>query len=324
MNPTLEIPVDFDAYCDAKEAKLSEHLVHGVPDYAFAMDQQLRQRLNSMGPLRSLCKSMLSMVVPLMKQQLAMKAVAVGPNQYPEIYRMGEECARILGIGVPQIYVEHSHVMNAFAIAVDDNASVVVLYSYLIEHMTPEELMFIIGHECGHLHNLHGMYNTLANLLMNMGANGLLQTLGGGGLAAVPLTMLAQIMKLGITSVMGNWSRCAEITCDRAGVICCKDPRVAQSALSKLASGMHDVNLEELRKQVSTIKRSVLRFQEWQMSHPLVPKRLEAIHLFAQCETLFKWHPEMRGTGEVLSQAEVDRRCSQLVSIFDKEYQVEV
>jgi Zn-dependent protease with chaperone function len=322
MNPTLEVPLDFDAYCDVKEARFSEHLTNGVPDYAFSMDQQLRQRLNAMGPLRSMCKSMLSMVVPLMKQQLAMKAVAVGPNQYPEIYRMGEECARILGIGVPQIYVEKSNVFNAYAIAVDDNASVVVLYSYLIEHMTPEELMFIIGHECGHLHNLHGMYNTLANILMNAGANALLQGLAGGGM--VPIAMLAQVLKLGIMSVMGSWSRCAEITCDRAGLICCKDAKASQTALSKLASGMDNVNLEELRKQVSTIKRSVLRFQEWQMSHPLVPKRVEAVHLFSQCETLFKWHPEMRGTAQPLTQADVDRKCSQLVSIFDKEYQVEV
>lgn len=320
INPTLEIPLDFDAYATRKEERFSKHLQDGVPDYAFSMDKQLRARLNAMGPLRSACKSMLSMVVPLMKQELAMKAVAVGPNQYPDIYRMGEDCARILGIGVPQIYVQKSNEFNAYAIAVDDNASVVVLYSFLIEHMTPQELMFIIGHECGHLHNLHGMYNTLANLMMNVGANALLRSLGGAG---APIAMLAQIMKLGIMSVMGSWSRCAEITCDRAGVLCCKDPRAAQTALSKLASGLGEVNLDELRKQVSTIKRSVLRFQEWQMSHPLVPKRVEAVHLFSRCQTLFDWHPEMRGTEEVLSQAEVDARCSQLVSLLDKDYRVE-
>lgn len=319
-NPTLEVPLDFHHYALQKEAKFSQHLQNGVPDYAFEMDKLLRARLNAMGPLRSLCKSMLSMVVPLMKQQLAMKAIAVGPNQYPEIYRMGEECARTLGIGIPQIYVQQASEFNAYAIAVDDNASVVVLYSRLVEQMTPTELMFIIGHECGHLHNLHGMYNTLANLLMNVGCNALLRGLGG---SVAPVAMLAQVMKLGIMSLMGSWSRCAEITCDRAGVICCRDPKAGQTALSKLASGMGEVNIEELRQQVGTIKRSLVRFQEWQMSHPLVPKRVEALHLWAQCQTLFEWHPEMRGTGQVLQQTEVDRRCAQLVSIFDKDYQVE-
>lgn len=320
-NPTESVTIAFPNYVQAKTSQFSAHLINGVPDYAFALDLKLRSQLNSMGPVRHIAKSLVSAIVPIIKAQMIMRHVAVGPNQYPEIYEMAEDCARTLGIGVPQVFIQQTHEFNAFAYATDDNSSVVALTSHLVEHMSPTELKFIIGHECGHLHNLHSMYNFCVNLLLNKGLYNLVMSTVGGSL--VPLNLLSGLMKFGIQALMSSWSRCAEITCDRAGVICCGDIKAGQSALSKISSGMDSVNPEEMRRQLTTIKQSVLRFQEWQHSHPLVPKRVEALHLFAQCETLYGWKPEMRGTKTALSKEEIDRRCAQLISLTDTQYKID-
>ncbi|EHC14862.1 hypothetical protein FJSC11DRAFT_1773 [Fischerella thermalis JSC-11] len=36
-----------------------------------------------------------------------MESIEVGPQQYPHIYALGEDCAHRLGIGVPQIFIQH-------------------------------------------------------------------------------------------------------------------------------------------------------------------------------------------------------------------------
>jgi len=45
--------------------------------------------------------------VPIFQQLLLMESIEVGPQQYPHIYALGEDCAHRLGIGVPQIFIQH-------------------------------------------------------------------------------------------------------------------------------------------------------------------------------------------------------------------------
>jgi Zn-dependent protease with chaperone function len=81
------------------------------------------------------------------------------------------------------------------------------------------------------------------------------------------------------------WSRRAEVTCDRAGLLCVRDEAAATSALVKLALGSQklyqDLDLEQYLKQATEARRGVGRVTELFRSHPHVPKRIEALRRFA-------------------------------------------
>jgi Zn-dependent protease with chaperone function len=325
QNPTHQVDLDFASYVIERERAFAERSANGVPDYAFSLDEQLRRKIAMVRPVRDLAHAMTAIWAPETRQQYLLAGVAVGPRQYPEIHAIGETCARRLGIGVPQIFIYHAGEANGFTIATDDREPVIVLTSELVSILEPLELQFVIGHECGHIHNLHGVYNVAAEMIANPLMHTLLQQVAKAGMAlkliqtAGHLQLLANAVQGGLRLFFLHWSRCAEITCDRAGLICCGDLRAAQLALVKLITGdasrLQGFNIDEY---VGQLRRSggPAHFSELFADHPLIPRRVEALSWFATCETLYGWRPELRSTGETLSKAEVDRRCEQIVNVF--------
>lgn len=317
-NPTAVIDLNFKHYLQSREGELSSHLVGGIPDYAFSLDQKLRQQITAMGPVRAIAKSLVSIVVPMYKQIQQMQSVAVGPQQYPEIYAIGEDCARRLGIGIPQIFVYYSPMLEAYTIAMDDVAPMIVLSSALVEAFEPQELKFVIGHECGHIHNLHGVYNTAVELMTN--------SLAAVILTSIPaLGALKFVIQGGLLLFFMRWSRCAEVSCDRAGLICCGDVTTATVALAKLATGgvdrLQGINIQEYLKQIRNVQSTPVRLLELTQSHPLIHKRIEALRLFAECEVLHSWRPELRSSTPVRSKPETDDLCEQFIRVLAQGYQ---
>ena len=80
------------------------------------------------------------------------------------------------------------------------------------------------------------------------------------------------------------WSRQAEYTADRGGLIACKDLAASQRALARLVIGpelFDRLNVEEFIKQSHNGDLST-RASELFSSHPLLAKRLLALTEFAQ------------------------------------------
>jgi Zn-dependent protease with chaperone function len=316
-NPTTSIDLDFAHYMERRKQELSVHLQGDVPDYSFGMDGKLRRQLAAMGPIRTLAKLMVSTAISLHRQRYTMFGVAVGPKQYPAIYNLGEDCARLLGIGIPQIFIAPDETRNAFTWATDDAAPFIVVTSSLIEVLTLEELKFVIGHECGHIHNLHGIYNSAVEMLVNPVAKTMLTQMILSGLTPSSVELVANLIRGGLQLFMLQWSRCAEITCDRAGVICCGDIEVAQRALMKLVIGgseqLQEINIQEYLKQLDQIQSGPLRFLELGQTHPLIPKRLKAIHAFSDCEILAGWRSDWKIQSSLRSKEQVDQQCAQII-----------
>jgi len=318
LNPTSPIDVDFGHYIAARTQAQAAHLVGGVPDYAFSLDQKLLQELRAIGPLRAAAKALTSWVTPIQKQLFEMRGVAVGPNQYPEVYALGEECARRLGIGIPQIYIHFDPAPNGFTYATDDVNQMIVLTSGVVENMTHDELRAIIGHECGHIHNQHGVYHTAVVLMTNVLLRTIIMSMPG----------VWPFLSVGLTAfqwALNRWSRCSEVSCDRAGLICSGNLEVSQLALAKLTVGggavLKHINLEQYLQQVHTIQSSVVRLAELDMNHPLIPKRLEALRLFAECDVYHAWRPEtLTPDMPVRSKRETDATCEQFISVLSSKY----
>lgn len=318
-DPTASVELDFAAYVRQRAAQLSLHILGGVPDYAFSLDAKLRAKLASISLLRTIGQALNAATVPFQRQILLMEGIAVGPRQLPEIHAIGEECARLLGIGVPQIFITRGE-PNAYTYATNDVDQIIVLTSELLEDCELSHLKFIIGHECGHIHNQHTVYNTIWELLVNPIAKGVL----AGVVQLTPgLNMLSPLLQTAANAslnyLFGRWHRCAEFTCDRAGLICCGDVETAMMAYARLHTGgaalLQDFNPAEYAKQLNRVSASPMRFREAQASHPIGPKRIEALHLFSECETLYSWRPEMRAdTTTARSRADVDADCEHLVN----------
>lgn len=318
-NPTQDIDISFNSYINARRRELSAHMRNGVPDYSFSMDYNLRQKINAVPGMFKLFKAITNYVVPYRKQMLNMECVAVGPNQYPEIYAIGEDCARRLGIGVPQIYVQYDVTMNAFALATEDAAPAIVVTSSIVENMTNGELKAVIGHECGHIHNNHSIYNIAADIVTGTAT---------AGLSTVPgLQQLITLVSLGAKWMLLNWSRCAEITCDRAGLICADSIEDAMRVDAKLGFGgvksLEHINLDEYIKQIEKMQETPVRFAELERTHPLTPKRILAGKIFHDCDVLYSWRPEWKTSDmNLISKQEADRRCESFISVSSKKMNV--
>ena len=149
-------------------------------------------------------------------------SVLVGEKQLPHLHQMLVEASQVLDIEPPELYVRQHPVPNAYTFAMRGKQPFVVLHTSLLELLTPEEIQAVIAHELGHLKCDHGVYLTIANIIIL--AAGQLPNFGG---------FIAQSLQ----AQMLQWVRCAEFTCDRAALLAIQDARVVSSLLMKLAGG---------------------------------------------------------------------------------------
>jgi Zn-dependent protease with chaperone function len=317
-NPTTSIDLDFGRYLASREQELSSHLVDGVPDYGFSLDRKLRQQIAAIGPLRALMQSIVAIEAPMQRQIQQMKGVAVSSKQYPELHAIAEQCARRLGIAIPQIFINHQKKFDSYTVSVDDLCSIIILTSELIEEFEPKELQFIIGMECGHIHNLHGIYHTFVELVLKN------HHFHEEVTHAIPVIKQIQpFLKGAFMLFLNRWSRCAQITSDRAGLICCGDLQAAQMALVKLAVGGGDklgkINLQEYLKQISQVQSTPVRLLEFTYNEPLIHKRIEALGLFSNCDVIASWREEMR-LPNMRGKQEVDELSQQLMGVLSTKY----
>ena len=310
FNPTNSIDVDFDSYVKSKQDVHDANLEGGIPNYAFASDYLIRKKIMAIPGVFPFFKAVTSTIVPFMKQQFNMDGLRVGPDQYSNIYNMTAKCADVLGIGVPSVYIINAPgVMNAFTFATDDEAPLIVLFSGLVERLTEGELKSVIGHECGHIHNNHGVFNIAVEILINKSFH-------------VP--MAAQIMSLAIMPLrlmLLVWSRAGEVSCDRAGIICSDDKMDMSRASAKLMSGgmlgMEGANLDAIIKQYDMLRITPVRLLELSRTHPLSVRRILANQEFINSDILYKWRPEWREPGmNLMDKKELDARTDKYISII--------
>lgn len=249
-NPTDVVSIDFRAFSATRQLARAAHMLRGVPDYSFGLDQQLRCGLATIPALRTAAQVVVRSHEPVMQQLHQMNGIAVGPDQFPEIFRMGERCAQILGIGMPRIFILNEGAANAWTYASDDSRPSIVITTLLRRYLDDDELTAVIGHECGHIHNMHSAYNTLVELLSNKSASGLLSAAASGGAPIAIVLKAAALLGQGIRLGMLKWSRAAEVTCDRAGAICSGGVKPMMMALAKLKTGsvgsLSDINLRAM------------------------------------------------------------------------------
>ena len=264
-------------------------------EYAYIMDRQTRAAFERAKPVELAVASTVRMFKTVWKSQLLGNSVKVGDRQFPRIHALAKQCADTLHIATPQVYIVNSPVLNAATYGTNEE-SFIMIHSALVDHYSDEELLTVIGHECGHIHNSHVVYLTALHYLTRM--------------AGVFVQWIVQPAIIALRA----WSRRAEITCDRAGMLCGKNDVVSVRALTKLVLGSkklyEEFNIEAFLDQYEEGKDGIGKYMEVFATHPWLPKRVLAMRVFAESE-LYKKAAGVAGKG--LSMKEVDDKVLALL-----------
>ena len=150
-------------------------------------------------------------------------AVRIDERQFPRVHWLYTEAATTLDVHeLTELYVTNFPIWNATTIGMDK--PFIVLNSALLDGLDEEETRFVLGHELGHAQSGHALYQSLLFWLMRL----------TGALSWVPLGALGL---RAIVAALQEWSRKAELSGDRAGLLAVQDPAVALRVQMKMAGG---------------------------------------------------------------------------------------
>ena len=170
--------------------------------------------------------------------------------------------------------------------------------------------MFILGHELGHVKCGHTLYNTMAqNITWIIGFISDM-TLGIG-----------QLVTTGIQLALLEWSRKAEFSADRAGLLAVQNVDASSTALSKLMAPAkeiwQEINMEDIHKQAEEFEdlsdddlNKIYKFLSTiQLTHPWTILRTKEINEWVEdgtYETVMSMDPE--------KLAEIAKKTEQLAA----------
>lgn len=310
-NPTDKIALDFRAYVQRKRIEATRFTSNGRPDYAFRGDFRLRETFGAIGPLRRAAEALTATAASVHRQRALMTMAQATSTQFPILCGLIRECAERLHLPMPSLFVESSPIVNAYTIATDDRAPIVVISSACADAMTEDELRFVLGHECGHIHNMHGVHSFMVILAGNTALPCLASLFSITG-------RVVSIAQLGMRFGLAAWSRAAEITCDRAGALCVIDVQSPASALGKLSAPLMSgkfgaVDPDQLVRQAQSVSRSMLRLEESWHSHPIVGQRIIAVNRFMTSDVFCARRPDLAIHSNRLPLAIIDDELERLL-----------
>lgn len=200
--------------------------LQGISPHAFEhpLDEAALRALEKVPGLDWVAKKFLSAIGERRLRLLFLaSAVRVSDEQLPKVKALYDEACDVLDIEEPpEVFVAHRFFANAAAVGVDK--PMIVVTSALLEMLDDNELQCVLGHELGHVMCGHALYTTLLMLIINMWYFFL--GVPGGIYAMLALRM-----------ALLEWSRKAELSADRAGLLVSQDPKVSFRVDMKLAAG---------------------------------------------------------------------------------------
>jgi Zn-dependent protease with chaperone function len=199
-------------------------------------------------------------------------AVRLGQDQLPGIWVLHRQVFHSLDIErVPDLYMTQFPLANAYTIGTDK--PIVLLNSELIRILDDDGRRVVLAHEAAHVHSDHVLYRTALLILLQIGASARLPLLAGLPLLAIQYALL-------------EWSRAAELSCDRAAALVARDPTAVCRALMTIAAGeaAEDLNLDAFIAQGmdyseggSGLERLTKLFQDLRLSHPMPVRRVRLL-----------------------------------------------
>lgn len=193
--------------------------------------------------------------------------------------------ARQAGIGMPEVGVFDSPVMNAFATGMSRNNALVAVSSGLLRNMDRDGVEAVLGHEVSHVANgdmvtmglIQGVLNTFVIFFAHVLARILMRDERGGGLAYFGVVIVLEMVFGLIASIIVAWfSRYREFRADAGGAELAGRRKMIDALTSLQRSyGESDMPKEMAAFGISGPFAGGLR--RLFASHPPLPDRIAAL-----------------------------------------------
>jgi len=160
-----------------------------------------------------------------LRQMYLSNSVRVSERQLSDLWGHQQAVCKILDMPKTyDLYVSGAVGMGANAAAIGSTDPIVVFGSPLLGRLGPGEQRSVLAHEVAHILSDHMTYRTALQIILN------------AGLGSMPFPLGLPIMA--VRTVLLEWYRASELSCDRAEALVVRDPRIVCRTLMVLAGGM--------------------------------------------------------------------------------------
>jgi Zn-dependent protease with chaperone function len=202
-------------------------------------------------------------------------------KQYPRVLETGLLAARRLGARqMPSFYVELDRGYQSATYGSEDGAFVNV-GAFLPRFLNDEELLFVLGHEIGHLVSQHALWTTVSMFLVGQQRQNLMAE-GVMGFLSNPL----KLIEGGVESIVTNWMRVADFTADRAALLAVGSFEKAKRAIFLLhlrsRRELDEMDIDEWVRQAEAQDQTMSKVSQMMTSStPYLGVRLVELRNFA-------------------------------------------
>jgi Zn-dependent protease with chaperone function len=210
-----------------------------------------------------------------LRQSFLGNSVKVGENQLPDLWASHVGVCKILDMpDVYDLYVTWGVLGGAQAIGA--GKPMVVMDSGLLRKLGPGEQRVVLAHEVGHILSDHVLYMTALNILLG---------------ATMNVPILLGLPVRAVRTVLLEWYRAVELSCDRAATLAVRDPKIVCRTLMVLGGGLtaDQLNLDAFMAQAMEYEawddpsdRVRRFFYEIGRTHPLAVRRVSEVMKWVQ------------------------------------------
>jgi Zn-dependent protease with chaperone function len=298
----MSVGVDFDfaKWLAARRGSLEQQQREGAT-YAFVGERTFRRTLAIARPVTMALEATTRLWRDVARTELLGTAVKVSDEQYPRVYQAARTAGAALRVRVPAVFAAPAGAIKVKVLGTEDAPHLIVNLD-LAERLDDTALVAAIAHELAHIQNGHIFYATALHYLTQSAA------------FYVRWVVQPAIMML------QAWSRRAEVTCDRAALLAVRDLDRTLEAMVTLELGVEKGSAFSAADYLRSIadapdaRRGLGRYAELFRSHPYIPKRVQALRLFAG-SAMYAQFIGQDPTGKP-SLADVDKKVGDLISVL--------
>ncbi len=171
--------------------------------------------------------------------------------------KLVDECARTLEVDKPAVYVRNIPQTRIYTVKAGGRSHIVLTSGPLnLFEGRPAELKFVVGRELGHIKCGHSE--------LKRKSYAVLFTIQAMDISLVPDKCQNILPQLALGRLL-SWCRESEFTADRAGLLCCGEPRPAYEAIMRLQHGLRADSIWIDPDAKGFDPQAVIRqFREWQ------------------------------------------------------------
>jgi len=213
-----------------------------------------------------------------LRQAYMGSAVRLGERQLPRVWTLHRQVLTALDLeSVPALYLTQYPLANALTFGTAD--PIVVLNSELVTLFDDAGLQVILAHEAAHIHSEHVLYRTALAILIALGTT----------IARLPF--VAGLPLMAVRAALLEWSRAAELSCDRASALLTRRPEQVCRTLMVLSAGAAADQLSldafmaqglEYEESTKGLGRLPRLFSDLNLTHPMPVRRTHELMRWVQ------------------------------------------